>query len=993
MNKYSMLSRLMRRKSGQALISILVLMAIGAIILTPVLDYIGTALITGGVFQEKAEDYYSADAGIIDGQWQIDNDRLAVIFPAWNPLKYGDPAWGSTGPDGKLGWYAISDAGSPTQVNSRDVSVQIKNRWVVHGISAPSVADATTIVTTNGAHLWVVGRDTGIIDQTSGLSDAREFQISIFFNPVGNEQLRIVSFGAWLPPGFTYDTARGVDINGSIYNGATFTSVPEFGGTSLVWTLNTATLFQDMPSVNTGIHPLELKITFYQTQPGKIMTAVGWVTTDAVSIGASSVPYTWDSGLHVIQITSKADSTYVDALVIQQERQQVGGSLNGDYYATGNSLLAPSTPTSHYRSILYSSTSATVATNSDPLAGIPGSGTLQAAYLYWSGWIDWEGYNPLGAHDTIILDENCSNFTPGPLTWTAGSRWTISNNSFRAQGQSGSTTAQRTITSSAIPNLGSYTGRTVVLSWTQSGSGVDSNDYVFFKLSNGTTDTGWLEAFHGTNSPTSPFTFTIPQEYLTNTTTLSFFVAGAGPTYTNTWTSTYDYAYIDNISIIVPQIFYDDGTSMANWTNTGTWNINNSQLRGYGTNSTLTLATAENLSSYTGVSLALSFDVLRGTFTASDHLYLSFYNTSGWSTNQEVFVDLSQTSNYVSYLIPEAYKTSSFKMRFTVTGSSSRYVYIDNVTISGPSLEYPTNGTKDSIDNLVANVAKVNQVKFGSTAGNLQTITASTYQVLYTPEGGAGTWCYNAMFDATSLINGWIAAGQVSANGAATYTLKHAFGANTEDPTYSFSFTGGGSTGYPLGTAGTNEYAYCGWSLVLIYSSPDTQGHQLWLYDIMNPNFQFTSGQGHSSPTALDHEPDFNGDGLPGGYISGFLVPENIQSETNSSKITVFVGEGDAHYGSPPQSAGNSDYFEVNGVMQFNADSPAGNVWNSASPGLAISGIDLDTFYLNDPVIQAGDTTAQINVGTNYEYFTLIYIIISFRSDTTTGGAISYLIR
>ncbi len=44
-------------------------------------------------------------------------------------------------------------------------------------------------------------------------------------------------------------------------------------------------------------------------------------------------------------------------------------------------------------------------------------------------------------------------------------------------------------------------------------------------------------------------------------------------------------------------------------------------------------------------------------------------------------------------------------------------------------------GRTESIDNLVSNVAKVNQVKFGSTVGNLQTITADTYQTLHTPEG------------------------------------------------------------------------------------------------------------------------------------------------------------------------------------------------------------------------------------------------------------------
>jgi hypothetical protein len=276
------------------------------------------------------------------------------------------------------------------------------------------------------------------------------------------------------------------------------------------------------------------------------------------------------------------------------------------------------------------------------------------------------------------------------------------------------------------------------------------------------------------------------------------------------------------------------------------------------------------------------------------------------------------------------------------------------------------------------------------------------YEVLNTTEvsGAANSWAYSAEYDVTSIIQGWIAGGKVSSNGAATYSLTHAFGANTEDPNYTSAFTDVvGSTGYPLSTLG-NEYSYAGWSIVIIYSSPATQGHQIWLYDIMNPNFNFTYAHGYDSTDPMDRIPDFDNDGQPGGYISGFLVPNSIQSETNASKITVFVGEGDAHYGYPATPSGgagttaaDADYFEVNGVMQSNAASPAGNVWNSASPGIAISGIDIDTFYLNYPLMQPGATTAQLNVGSNYEFITLNFIIISFRSDSITGGAISYLIR
>ena len=84
--------------------------------------------------------------------------------------------------------------------------------------------------------------------------------------------------------------------------------------------------------------------------------------------------------------------------------------------------------------------------------------------------------------------------------------------------------------------------------------------------------------------------------------------------------------------------------------------------------------------------------------------------------------------------------------------------------------------------------------------------------------------------------------------------------------------------------------SYAGWSLVIIYSSAETQGHQLYLYDIKNPNFTFKE----SFPGgASQSNPDFDGDGNPGGKISGFLVPQPIAGETNAARMTCFVGEGD----------------------------------------------------------------------------------------------------
>ena len=72
--------------------------------------------------------------------------------------------------------------------------------------------------------------------------------------------------------------------------------------------------------------------------------------------------------------------------------------------------------------------------------------------------------------------------------------------------------------------------------------------------------------------------------------------------------------------------------------------------------------------------------------------------------------------------------------------------------------------------------------------------TYQTLPALSTPsDNWAGSWFYSATYDATSLVKGWITAGQVTTNGVASYTLGQVLGANTEDPNYSrnvYSSTG-----------------------------------------------------------------------------------------------------------------------------------------------------------------------------------------------------------
>jgi hypothetical protein len=294
---------------------------------------------------------------------------------------------------------------------------------------------------------------------------------------------------------------------------------------------------------------------------------------------------------------------------------------------------------------------------------------------------------------------------------------------------------------------------------------------------------------------------------------------------------------------------------------------------------------------------------------------------------------------------------------------------------------------------------------------------------------------------------------------------------NAQDPNYSFNFTSsGGSTGYPLGTPSPNSSnpdnrytaAHCGWSLLTLYSSPGTLGHQLYLYDINNLNFKFFFGWHNNA--------DFDNDGQPGGTITNFLVPKQIKNavlsvavnnggsayasvpyviftggggtgavavanlnttthritsidilnggsgyntpptitftggggsgasatatvgnEANAAKMTAFVGEGDAGY--------TGDYFKVNNNNMSNSNSPANNVWNGDSPGLTVPGVDIDTFYVpwgnpvENGIIKPGDTTVKIDMPTDTDGFTMTYLILSFRSSTAIGNALSYLIH
>jgi len=211
-------------------------------------------------------------------------------------------------------------------------------------------------------------------------------------------------------------------------------------------------------------------------------------------------------------------------------------------------------------------------------------------------------------------------------------------------------------------------------------------------------------------------------------------------------------------------------------------------------------------------------------------------------------------------------------------------------------------------------------------------------------------------------LSGTFTLGHWLENGLNSYAL---YDAQTGLPT-------GDTTGYPLGTPAVKvggsypskyQWTWAGWSLVIIYSSPETEGHQLYLFDTLRY-------------IALDTELTFT--------INNFLAP----NDTTGSHLTYFVGEGDNFY------AGDS--ITLNGSYLSDAVNPWNNAFNSYSNLLdnpSLSGVDIDDFDVSS-LIQPDDSSAVVVLDNGSEIYNLVYIILSFRSSRTTGnGTITYLIK
>ena len=939
----------LKGQRGNVLILVLVFFMLGSITLMPLLGQMRTTLKTGTKYEAKANEIYTADAGIETGLWRIKDDFLG---PTYSPYDF-DTIW-----DYETG-----------TVNGGVADVTVQNIWLPPSSLRPdnlgmSIEETAAMV------------DSGKLNITgsSGVVPGQPFHIKIDFIPALGDNLTIKSIGVWMPQGFTY-TAGHSDLEAlNVSNPAHPDSVSitsADGGQHVIWSYNAPyPLFSVFPDVVTENGTMTCTLAFTYARPAddpvKMPLAVAWVTTDMdpTCPNTNDVPLAWDINMRYYKVTSQNGDTNIETYQTKSQLRSLGNGIAGDYVAIGNSLMIGDV-TKRDQWLASSST------NVSAVSPIPDDADVLYAYLYWSGF----------RHSVSLFSDSCSNFNnwerleqnrvPESDNETSGT-WNIvpsapatffdkidettyDDTDYVAGNVSGSGYKLFNFSPFTIPAGATITDVTVYFRARDYSSG--TNNIRAYIKAGGTTDDG------GSVNPGSSWT-TYTGTWTTNPkTSAAWTIADVNGTGTNPLQEFGIYSSDLSPAVLVSMVYIQVNYSL--------WTVNSGEFQGQGSTNmsadarTLTLKNPLNLSTYAPGTVVLSWTQSdyesSGSLSATDTFYyaLSGDNGTTWSSNIIAFQDdISEATFYA--LIPASYLTSQFKIRFYYNFATSvKYVRMDNIAAyympPDTDCSFAINGEQVYFD------------AGGSPQAGSGNITASFSAVLVNQAGtDAAGYSYACYKDVSALVKKYpVVPGEQHHNG-------------------NYNFTVGGVL------ADTGEYvSYAGWSLIIIYSNPSTAGRYIYLNDIHNI-FAFDPGS-----TNLD----FDNDGIAGGDISGFLFPEPIRDkygniiDPTAAKITCFVGEGDGIY--------TGDTLKITGQQSgtykylINSASPSNNVWNGAAPGCSYPGVDVDTFIIlwADGIFMPKDTSVHLDMDSGTDAWNLIYIIMSVRSETVTSGTGHYTLN
>jgi hypothetical protein len=920
---HKIVSRLHAAESGQAIIMVLILLVIGSLVLVPSLSLSLAAIRSNETYAAHTNELYTADSGIEDGIWRIKYDYFG---PSYDPYDYTTV-------------YSYQT----DELNGLAADITIQNIWV------PSNVTLSGLGLTSDDARDIIEDERLVVTGSAGAIPGEPYDIKIDYDPVDvSENLTVKSVGVWLPQGFTYTTSSGtlenLDFGDDAYAEPTVTSVP--GGTSIVWSYGYPyPLFTAFPGVSTEDDPMSMELSFSYSPPeddeDAMPTAIAWITTELEDGSESDYPVSWDVDTRIFKLTSAAGDTIIQAYSSKAELRQMGDAMTGEYIAIGNSLMLDNySPYDKRDTLLTDSTTS--------ITSVPEDGDALLAYLYWTGWLS-------DAHIINVFSDSCGDIT---ADWTraASSDWSQGSGEYVGENTGGSADADY-LTLNTI-DLSSYVPGSVLITWDQDSEG----GAIYLETCDNFTDWSaggawWADGQFNANDNDGG-----SEPYLTMTASidLSAYADDSLTLSMDLWEDDYNLGYSEGLDYAFSS---DNGTSWSDYDA-----VFRNDLSGGSETETLDIPSEYRTNGFRlslkviGFSgyYTLSVDDIRINIPLSSSDGLDFAisgdNGASWSDSIEAFRDdvTSSTESY-QYYLPTAYTTGQFMFRFDTVGlDEGQSVSVDNFRIRDLP---PDTDVVFQIDG--------EQVHFdanGDPHSGSDPVEADSSAVLLAPES-LGGYFYRSKTDVSKLVKTFpVDEGEEHHTGNADYTVGDV----------------DGSTG--------NYLSHCGWSMILIYASPTTAGHYLYLRDFFADN---------PGSTNLD----FDGDGTAGGDITNFVVPEPIRNkqgdiiESTAARITSFVGEGDSNY--------SGDTLEITGQQSgaslylSNSASPWNNVWNGASPGMSYPGIDVDTFEIDwdDGILQPGDTTLHLDMDSGTDAWTFIYLIMSVRSETLTSGTTHYVIN
>jgi len=933
-------------QAGQALLLVLIFFLMGSLTIAPVLGYMGTALKTEAKYEAKTGELFTADAGIETGLWRIKYDFMG---PDYDPYDY------------ETAWPYETDP-----VNNRTADVLVQNVWL------PSNVTLDSLGLTAAQAKAMIESEKLVISGTSGAVPGQPFYIKMDFTPASGDNLTIKSIGVWLPQGFDYHVGDSELEQLDAFDpcrpdAVSIDTVP--GGTAIVWSYNAPyPLFASFPKY--ALEDNTMTVTFSFTydppagDPDKMPLAVTWVTTEMEPScpNGNNVPMSWDTDMRYYKITSVSGGTDIQTYQSKSQLRSLGNGIAGDCVAIGNSLMVD--PENNIYTRWLPSSDYTLSTN-------PADGDVLYAYLYWSGfrtlsnviWSDtctdfdnWDRNSADGSQTRVPEgDGDISGTWNTAPCWDDVDETTPNDVDFMTGTTDGGGYKLFTFSAFSVPEQ--PVASLVVTIRAKDAGGTGNNDIRPAIKVNGTVY--YDSTTHNPGTGFTTYSCTWDENPNTTDPWTAADINGTGPNpLQQIGVRSSDLNPDMDVSIVYAQVNYS-----SYWT---IYNDDDFQGRG-GSNSAvdprlLTLTDGINLSSYAPGTIAILWTQSEsGTLEAADTLYYALSNNNGatWSSDIEAFHDDNPSSPFYA-LVPDDYLTAGFKLRYYFNfNSAEEYVRLDNINFYYMP---PDTSITFKIDD-----QQVYLDAEGNPQSDEQPLTVSAGSVIL--NSGFGGYSYACKRDVTRLVKKYPEViGEEHHTGNAKYTV--------------------GDVQADTGV----HVSYAGWSLIIIYASPQTAGHYLYLYDVFSFNPQNTNL-------------DFDYDGDPGGDISGFLFPEPIRNkegqlmETVAAKLTVFVGEGDAWlYGSVP----NTDSIKATGQQSvdnwkylYNSASPDYNLWNSGSyPCTTLPGIDIDTFNIlwTDNILTPKDTRLTLDLYSGQDAWNLVYFILSVRSETVTSGTGHYLI-